>query len=117
MHLKVSHPFSPALDKFYDRRHFKFNSQEFPFKKEPSENDSSYSESCYFKVNSSVLVKVVSIDSTSTQFFKSLTMFSSNGVGKNIFVGENAPLPSNVTKPGFGIWYGYSAKTYQITIK
>lgn len=31
MHLKCHHPYSPALSKFYDRRHFKFNNNEFPF--------------------------------------------------------------------------------------
>ncbi|CAG2116063.1 unnamed protein product, partial [Medioppia subpectinata] len=32
MHLKCHHPYSPALAKFYDKRHFKFNDNEFPFK-------------------------------------------------------------------------------------
>ena len=26
LHLKTQHPYSPALLKFYDKRHFKFNS-------------------------------------------------------------------------------------------
>lgn len=34
MHLKCHHPYSPALAKFYDRRHFKFQNNEFPFNKE-----------------------------------------------------------------------------------
>ena len=29
LHLKEQHPYSPALLKFYDKRHFKFNSQGF----------------------------------------------------------------------------------------
>lgn len=29
MHLKDNHPYSPALLKFYDKRHFKFNNSNF----------------------------------------------------------------------------------------
>ena len=29
LHLKDHHPFSPALLKFYDKRHFKFNNSNF----------------------------------------------------------------------------------------
>jgi len=32
MHLKCHHPYSPALAKFYDKRHFKFSDTDFPFK-------------------------------------------------------------------------------------
>ena len=32
MHLKMEHPYSPALAKFYDKRHFKFSDSNFPFK-------------------------------------------------------------------------------------
>ncbi|RWS31577.1 uncharacterized protein B4U80_07660, partial [Leptotrombidium deliense] len=32
MHLKMQHPYSPALAKFYDKRHFKFADNTFPFK-------------------------------------------------------------------------------------
>ncbi|RWS16142.1 protein ovo-like isoform X2 [Dinothrombium tinctorium] len=32
MHLKLQHPYSPALAKFYDKRHFKFTDNAFPFK-------------------------------------------------------------------------------------
>lgn len=32
MHLKSKHPYSPALAKFYDKRHFKFTDTNFPFK-------------------------------------------------------------------------------------
>uniref|UniRef100_T1KIW1 C2H2-type domain-containing protein n=1 Tax=Tetranychus urticae TaxID=32264 RepID=T1KIW1_TETUR len=31
LHLKQNHPDSPALAKFYDKRHFKFNDTNFPF--------------------------------------------------------------------------------------
>ncbi|XP_025017097.1 transcriptional regulator ovo-like isoform X1 [Tetranychus urticae] len=31
LHLKQNHPYSPALAKFYDKRHFKFNDSNFPF--------------------------------------------------------------------------------------
>ena len=29
LHLKDKHPYSPALLKFYDKRHFKFNNSSF----------------------------------------------------------------------------------------
>ena len=29
VHLKDNHPYSPALLKFYDKRHFKFNNSNF----------------------------------------------------------------------------------------
>ena len=29
LHLKEKHPYSPALLKFYDKRHFKFNNSSF----------------------------------------------------------------------------------------
>ena len=29
LHLKDNHPFSPALHKFYDKRHFKFTNANF----------------------------------------------------------------------------------------
>ena len=29
LHLKENHPYSPALLKFYDKRHFKFNNSNF----------------------------------------------------------------------------------------
>ncbi len=29
LHLKENHPYSPALLKFYDKRHFKFNNSSF----------------------------------------------------------------------------------------
>lgn len=32
LHLKNEHPYSPALAKFYDKRHFKFTDNTFPFK-------------------------------------------------------------------------------------
>lgn len=83
----------------------------------PNETDPNYYESGYFRVNTDVLVKVISIDSVSTQFFKSLTMFSSNGLGQNVFIGENESLPSNITSPGFGIWYGYNKRIYLVSIK
>lgn len=45
MHLKCHHPYSPALSKFYDRRHFKFNNNEFPFKDQRHNSNGSNSTS------------------------------------------------------------------------
>jgi len=38
LHLKCHHPYSPALAKFYDKRHFKFTDSDFPFKGDQSDD-------------------------------------------------------------------------------
>ncbi|MGC3977612.1 MAG: hypothetical protein QM751_04870 [Paludibacteraceae bacterium] len=113
-----------SIDKSYVESPFVYNENlnlsgenTFIISPKPTKNDLSYNEAGYFKANTNVYVRVVSIDSVSTLFFKSLTMFSTNGIAKNIFISENIPLPSNVTTPGFGIWYGYHAKIYSTSIK
>lgn len=40
LHLKNEHPYSPALAKFYDKRHFKFSDNNFPFKQSLDLSDS-----------------------------------------------------------------------------
>lgn len=82
-----------------------------------SKVDSSYSESGYFKKGDTILVKLCTIDSVSTQFFKGLTLFSSEtGVGNDLFIGEKDKLKSNISEPGFGIWYGNGVKYYSVII-
>jgi len=76
-----------------------------------------YSEGSYFSIGDTVLVRFSAIDSTSTQFFKGLTLFSANGIGSNEFIGEKDALKSNISSPGFGIWWGSGVKNYRIVIK
>ena len=79
----------------------------FTISPKPTENDSSYNEGSYFAKGDTIDVKICAIDSTSTQFFKALTLFStSTGVGNIYFTGEKDALKSNITSPGFGIWCG-----------
>lgn len=111
-------------DGFYTRTPIVFNSEfslsgnnTFYISPKPGSNDPSSAEGSYFATGDTVLVKLCTIDSTSTQFFKALTIFSSSGIGTNAFIGEKDPLKSNISSPGFGIWYGNGTKTYQVVIK
>lgn len=84
----------------------------------PSKEDKSFSEGSYFAKGDTIDVKVCSIDSISTQFFKDLTMFSTaTGVGNNIFIGEKDALKSNISLPGFGIWCGSGINIFKVIIK
>ena len=80
--------------------------------------DASFTEGGGFLKGDTVLVKLCTIDSTSTQFFKALTLFSSTtGVGNDLFIGEKDKLKSNISPPGFGIWYGNGVKYYSVVIQ
>ncbi len=84
----------------------------------PKLTDPSYDEGTKFRQGDTVFVKLCTIDSVSTQFFKELTFFSSStGVGNIYFVGEKTGLPSNISTPGFGIWYGNASKTYRYVVE
>jgi hypothetical protein len=90
----------------------------FTISPSPSPNDSSYNEGNYFVKGDSVLVRVCAIDSTSTQFFKAMTRFSTNtGIANTYFVGEKDALQSNVSEPGFGIWWGTGITKTSIKIQ
>lgn len=91
--------------------------QTFNISPRTAHNDTIYKNGYYFAVGDTVLVKLCTIDSVSTQFFKSLTMFSSNGIGSGIFIGEKDMLKSNVSEPGFGIWHGNAVRQYMIFVK
>ena len=107
------------VDGFYQLTPILFNSNlslsgknEFNISPLPNQNDSSYSQGSYFKKGDEIELKLCTIDSVSTQFFKELTLFSTtSGIGNDMFIGEKDALKSNISLPGFGIWYG-SGTTY-----
>lgn len=79
--------------------------------------DSSFREGSYFLKGDTILVRLCTIDSLSTQFFKDLTLLSSsNGIGNNFLIGEKESLKSNISYPGFGIWYGNGVSSYTVVI-
>lgn len=111
-----------SKDKRYIETPIVFNSdfsldglQKFTLSPLPNKNDSSFTEGKYFAIGDVVDIKVMAIDSTTTQFFKDLTMFSV--IAGNISINEIKPLSSNITEPGFGIWYGCAVQTKKIIIR
>ncbi len=80
-----------------------------------TKTDSSYTDGKYFKVGERVNIKVLAIDSTATQFFKNLNIFSI--LSGNISVSEPKPLHSNISEPGFGIWYGCAVELKTVVVE
>ena len=112
-----------SKDKYFRDTPVVFNSEfslsgdkTFNISPEPS-NSGTSSEGSYFAIGDTVMVRFSAIDSTSTQFFKALSLFSTNGIGSNEFIGEKDALKSNISTPGFGIWWGSGVKNYRIIIK
>ena len=113
-----------SKDGYYVPTPFLFNStfslsgvQEFTLRPSPKLNDPSYKEGIYFRKGDQVNIMFCTIDSTSTQFFKELTMLSSStGIGNEIFMGEKEALKSNISYPGFGIWFGNGVNYYTYII-
>ncbi len=89
--------------------------QTFQISPYPAKTDSSYAEGKYFVVGDTVDIRISAIDSVSTLFFKDLNMFSL--VSGNIAVTEVKPLHSNITEPGFGIWYGAAVRSKRVIIQ
>ena len=80
--------------------------------------DSSFSEGGSFSKGDTVQVKLCTIDSVSTQFFKALTLFSgTTNIANDLFIGEKDKLKSNISSPGFGIWYGNGVRYYTVVIQ
>ncbi len=93
-------------------------SNKFNISPRVTELDSSFSEGGNFFKGDTIQVKLCTIDSVSTQFFKALTLFSnSNGIGNDLFIGEKDKLKSNISSPGFGIWYGNGVRYYSVVIQ
>lgn len=89
--------------------------QNFAVSPIPHKKDPSYAESKYFLVGEIVDVKVMAIDSAATQFFKDMGMFTL--LADNISINEIKPLSSNVTEPGFGIWYGANVQFKRLMVQ
>lgn len=89
--------------------------QRFNISPQPRKTDASFKEGNLFAIGDTVDIKVCAIDSVSTIFFKDLTMFSV--VADNIFLSEVKPLNSNISEPGFGIWYGNAVRITRMVIK
>ncbi len=89
--------------------------QTFQISPYPAKTDSSFAEGKFFVVGDTVDIKISAIDSVSTLFFKHLNLFSL--VSGNIAVTEVKPLHSNISEPGFGIWYGAAVRNERVIIK
>lgn len=81
----------------------------------PKEKDPSFSEGSYFAKGDSVLIKICTLDSLSTKFFSTFSL--NNFPGKDFFIGESKGLSSNISSPGFGLWYGYGVKSYMVVVE
>jgi hypothetical protein len=82
-----------------------------------SNKERSYSYAPYFKQGDTIQIRLATIDSASTLFFRGLSMFSStSGIANMFFNNEKQQLISNITTPGFGIWCGESVQYYQYII-
>lgn len=112
-------------DGYFIETQFLYNSEftlsgnnKFMISPKVTELDASFAEGGNFLKGDTVLVKLCTIDSTSTQFFKALTLFStSNGIANDLFIGEKYKLKSNISVPGFGIWYGNGVRYYSVVIQ
>ena len=89
--------------------------QKFNLSPQPEITDSSYRDGQYFKLGSIVDIKILALDRTSTDFFKDLSLFSTST--ENMFLNEVKPLKSNISEPGFGIWYGCGVRNYRCVVK
>ncbi len=89
--------------------------QSFIISPEPTYGLPSYEEKGYFLHGDSVTIKINAIDSVSTSFFKGLS--GNAGMGKDIFVGHPKSLNSNISNPGYGVWYGTSTKNFLLVVQ
>jgi len=111
-------------DGYYVETQFLYNaelklsgSNSFAISPKVTELDPSFREGEYFAKGDTIQVRLCTIDSVSTEFFKALTLFSSsNGIGNNLFIGEKDKLKSNISLPGFGIWSGNGTSSYSVII-
>lgn len=111
-------------DGYFKETQFLYNSEftlsgsnKFAIIPNVNDQDSSYREGGYFVKGDIIEVRLCTLDSVATQFFKALTLFSSsNGFGNNLFIGEKDALKSNISSPGFGIWYGNGVTSYTVII-
>jgi len=88
--------------------------QELTLSPKPLRSDSSYADGPYFRLGETVDILISTIDPAATRFFDGLSSFST--LTDNIGTTEIKPLPSNISEPGFGIWYGSGSKYYRIKV-
>jgi hypothetical protein len=65
-----------------------------------------------FALGDTVMLRFVTIDSVSTQFFKDIATGSMQIQPERLNT-----LKSNVSKPGFGIWCGEGVRNYQVVVR
>lgn len=113
-------------EKYFIETPFVYNSeftlsgiQRFNISPNVKELDLTYDEGIYFKKGDTVQVKICSYDAISTLFFKDLTIISSSnsGLAADFFIGEKNGLKSNISNPGFGIWYGFGVKEFEVIVQ
>ena len=63
----------------------------------------------------SVFVKIMVLDSISTTFFKAFSIGAE--FDKQANIDQINPLNSNISKPGFGIWYGAGVEEHLVIIQ
>lgn len=89
--------------------------QKFNLSPQPEKTDSSYHEGQYFALGDTVDIKICAFNRTSTVFFKDMSLFSTSF--GNMFLNEVKPLKSNISEPGFGIWYGNAVRYHRCVVK
>lgn len=90
-------------------------SQRFNLSPRSEKSDASFKEGQYFALGDTIDIKLCALDSVSSRFFKGLGMFST--LAGNLLTNELKPLPSNISEPGFGIWYGSAVRTTTVVVK
>lgn len=89
--------------------------QELKLSPKPLRSDSSYAEGAYFRLGDTIDIKICALDAQSTRFFEGLSAFST--ITDNIGTTEIKPLSSNISEPGFGIWYGSGTRQYRFVVR
>jgi hypothetical protein len=89
--------------------------QTFLISPSPAVYHPSFQEGNLFLKGDTVFIKVCVIDSVATRFFKAFAINSLTG--KDFFLSDRKALESNISTPGFGIWYGVAATQYLVKIE
>jgi hypothetical protein len=88
---------------------------EFKINPEAKSHHPSYSDDGYFIKGDTVFVKICALDSFSSSFFNIFSM--SAGLTRDASMEEIKELPTNISEPGFGIWYGSAPVVYRVIIE
>ncbi len=60
-------------------------------------------------------IKIMAIDSRATAFFKDLSLYAMTT--NQFLLSEVKSLPSNISEPGFGVWYGSNTRLVRYIIE